>query len=585
MTAIELIPLDTRRQAKFLYWMGWRICEIAEATGENEKTLHTWKNRDEWDRADSVERIGGALEARLVQLILKESKTGGDFKEIDLLHRQLERQARIQRYQAGGSETDLNPNLAKRNEAPKKPPKRNEFGEEEIERLTEAFVDGCFEYQLDWYRAGNQRTRMLLKSRQIGATYYFAREALIDAITTGRNQIFLSASKAQAHQFKNYMQAFIQDVLGRQLSGDPIVLWNGAELHFLGTNYRTAQGRSGNFYFDEFFWVHGFDELNKVASGMALQKKWRKTYFSTPSSKGHPAYRWWTGERLNEGKPAADRISIDVSHDALQQGRPCQDKIWRQIVTIIDAEQRGCDLFDLDELRFEYNAEQFANLLMCQFVDDGASIFPLAMLQPCMVDSWVEWAEDYKPFAARPFGDRQVWVGYDPAETGDSAGLVVVAPPLVPGGKFRVLERHQFRGMDFAAQAEFIRQVTRRYWVTYIGLDTTGMGTGVAQLVRQFFPNLTTFSYSPEVKTRLVMKAWDVIHNGRLEFDAGWTDLASSMMAIRKTMTASGRQMTYVAGRTEETGHADLAWALMHALHNEPLEGQTAANTSLMELY
>lgn len=585
MTAIELIPLDTRRQAKFLYWMGWRICEIAEATGENEKTLHTWKNRDEWDRADSVERIGGALEARLVQLILKESKTGGDFKEIDLLHRQLERQARIQRYQAGGSETDLNPNLAKRNEAPKKPPKRNEFGEEEIERLTEAFVDGCFEYQLDWYRAGNQRTRMLLKSRQIGATYYFAREALIDAITTGRNQIFLSASKAQAHQFKNYMQAFIQDVLGRQLSGDPIVLWNGAELHFLGTNYRTAQGRSGNFYFDEFFWVHGFDELNKVASGMALQKKWRKTYFSTPSSKGHPAYRWWTGERLNEGKPAADRISIDVSHDALQQGRPCQDKIWRQIVTILDAEQRGCDLFDLDELRFEYNAEQFANLLMCEFVDDGASIFPLAMLQPCMVDSWVEWVEDYKPFALRPFGDRQVWVGYDPAETGDSAGLVVVAPPLVPGGKFRALERHQFRGMNFAAQAEFIRKVTQRYWVTYIGLDTTGMGTGVAQLVRQFFPALTTFSYSPEVKTRLVMKAWDVIHNGRLEFDAGWTDLASSMMAIRKTMTASGRQMTYVAGRTEETGHADLAWALMHALHNEPLEGQTAANTSVMEIY
>ncbi|SFB30861.1 terminase ATPase subunit family protein [Azotobacter beijerinckii] len=585
MTAIELLPLDTRRQAKFLYWMGWRICEIAEATGENEKTLHTWKNRDEWDRADNVERIGGALEARLVQLILKENKTGGDFKEIDLLHRQLERQARIRRYQAGGSETDLNPNLAKRNEAPKKPPKRNEFGEEEIERLTEAFVDGCFEYQLDWYRAGNQRTRMLLKSRQIGATYYFAREALIDAITTGRNQIFLSASKAQAHQFKNYMQAFIQEVLGRQLSGDPIVLWNGAELHFLGTNYRTAQGRSGNFYFDEFFWVHGFDELNKVASGMALHKKWRKTYFSTPSSKGHPAYGWWTGERLNKGKPTAQHLKLDVTHDALQQGRRCEDKIWRQIVTILDAEQRGCDLFDLDELRFEYNAEQFANLLMCEFVDDGASIFPLAMLQPCMVDSWVEWVEDYKPHALRPFGDRQVWVGYDPAETGDSAGLVVVAPPLVPGGKFRVLERHQFRGMDFAAQAEFIRKVTQRYWVTYIGIDTTGMGTGVAQLVRSFFPNLTTFSYSPEVKTRLVMKAWDVIHNGRLEFDAGWTDLASSMMAIRKTMTASGRQFTYTAGRNQETGHADLAWALMHALHNEPLEGQTAANTSRMEIF
>ncbi|MBA1260675.1 terminase ATPase subunit family protein [Pseudomonas psychrotolerans] len=577
--------MDVRRRAKHLYWMGWRVTEIAEAIGEKEKTVHSWKARDEWDRADNVERIGGALEARLVQLILKDGKTGGDFKEIDLLHRQLERQARIQRFQGGGTEAELNPKLDNRNAGPKKKAAHNELSEEQIELLVEAFRDQCFDYQLDWYRAGNQRTRMILKSRQIGATFYFAREALIDAITTGRNQIFLSASKAQAHQFKTYMQAFLNEVLGIKLTGDPIVLWNNAELHFLGTNFRTAQGRSGNFYFDEFFWVHNFAEIEKVASGMAAQKRWRKTYFSTPSSMAHPGYVYWTGERHNKGRPTAQHLKIDVSHDALQQGRKCEDRIWRQVVTIMDAEAGGCDLFDLEELKLEYSAEAFQNLLMCQFVDDGASIFPLNMLQPCMVDSWVEWAEDYKPFAARPLGERPVWVGYDPAETGDTAGLVVVAPPLVPGGKFRLLERHQFRGMDFAAQAEAIRQVCQRYWVTYIGIDVTGMGSGVAQLVRQFFPNLTTFSYSPEVKTRLVLKAYDVIKNGRLEFDAGWTDVAQSLMAIRKTTTASGRQFTYTAGRNDTTGHADLAWALFHALHNEPLEGQTARNTGVMEIF
>ncbi len=580
------LPMDTRRQAKFLYWMGWRVCDIAEATGEKDKTLHSWKSRDEWDRADNVERIGGALEARLVCLIMKPEKTGGDYKEIDLLHRQLERQARIQRYQGGGTETDLNPNLANRNVAPKKKARRNEFSEEEIERLEQAFVDGCFEYQRDWYRASNQRTRAILKSRQIGATYYFAREALIDALKTGRNQIFLSASKAQAFLFRGYMQSFVREVLDRELSGgDSIALAGGAELFFLGTNARTAQGYHGNFYFDEFFWTYGFEALNKVASGMAMHKKWRKTYFSTPSSMAHEAYSFWTGERRNKGRPAADRITIDTSHDALAAGRLCEDRMWRQIVTILDAERRGCDLFDINELREEYSADAFANLLMCEFVDDGASIFPLAMLQPCMVDSWVEWGEDYRPFAARPYGDRAVWIGYDPADSGDSAGLVVVAPPLTPGGKFRILERHQFRGMDFAGQAEFIRKVMQRYWATYIGIDTTGMGSGVAQLVKQFFPNLTTFSYSPEVKTRLVLKAYDVIHNGRLEFDAGWTDVAQSLMAIRKTMTASGRQMTYTAGRTDDTGHADLAWALFHALQNEPLEGQTGRNTGFMEFF
>lgn len=542
------------------------------------------ENRDEWDRATPLERIQAATEARLVQLILKDPKSGADYKEIDLLGRQLERQARIARFQDGGTETDLNPELAKRNAGEKRKPKRNDITDEQVEKLVEAFLDGCFDYQLDWYRAGSQRTRAILKSRQIGATFYFAREALIDALTTGRNQIFLSASKAQAHIFKAYIQAFAREVVGVELAGDPIILPNGAELHFLGTNARTAQGYHGNFYFDEFFWTYKFNELNKVASGMAMQKRYRRTYFSTPSSMAHEAYTFWTGERFNKGKPSAQHLTLDVSHSALQQGRLCEDRIWRQIVTILDAEGRGCDLFDIDELRLEYDAAAFQNLLMCEFVDDGASIFPLALLQPCMVDSWTVW-DDYKPFAIRPFADRQVWVGYDPAESGDSAGLVVVAPPLVPGGKFRILERHQFRGMDFTAQAETIRQVTQRFWVTYIGIDTTGLGSAVAQLVKQFFPSLRTFSYSPEVKTRLVMKAWDVVSKGRLEFDAGWTDVAQSLMAIRKTVTPGGRQFTYTAGRNDNTGHADLAWALFHALHNEPLEGQTTANTGIMEIY
>jgi uncharacterized protein YjcR len=584
MNAIVELPTDHRRHAKHLYWQGYRVCEIAELIGEKEKTLHSWKARDEWDRASPLERIQAATEARLVQLILKDPKNGSDYKEIDLLHRQMERQARIQRYQGGGTETDLNPELEKRNAGEKRKPKRNDITEEQTEKLVEAFLDGCFDYQKDWYRAGNQRTRAILKSRQIGATFYFAREALIDALTTGRNQIFLSASKAQAHIFKAYIQAFTREVIGVDLTGDPIILPNGAEMHFLGTNARTAQGYHGNFYFDEFFWTFKFNELNKVASGMAMQKQYRRTYFSTPSSMAHEAYSFWTGERFNRGKPAAKHLKVDVSHDSLQQGRLCEDRIWRQIVTILDAEDRGCDLFDIDELRMEYDAAAFQNLLMCQFVDDGASIFPLNLLQPCMVDSWSVWT-DYQAHAMRPFADRQVWVGYDPAESGDSAGLVVVAPPMVPGGKFRVLERHQFRGMDFTSQAETIRQMTRRYWVTYIGIDTTGLGSAVAQLVRQFFPGLKTFSYSPEVKTRLVMKAWDVVSKGRLEFDAGWTDLASSLMAIRKTVTPGGRQFTYTAGRNEHTGHADLAWALFHALQNEPLEGQTVANTGIMEIY
>lgn len=578
--------IDPRRVARSLYWQGWRVSSIARHLKIKRTTVESWKQRDGWDKAPVIEKIESSLEARMVQLIMKDEKTGGDFKEIDLLGRQVVQMARIRKYEdKDGNEVDLNPRLANRNAGPKKKPVRNEFSEEQQAQLLQAFEDSLFDYQKVWYRNGDQRTRVILKSRQIGATWYFAREALADALKTGRNQIFLSASKAQAHVFKQYIMQFAREACGVELSGDPIVLPNEAHLYFLGTNARTAQGYHGNFYFDEFFWTHNFQELNKVASGMALHKQWRKTYFSTPSSMSHQAYPFWTGELFNRRRPKKDQREIDISHLRLSSGYTGEDKMWRQIVTILDAERGGCNLFDIDELRnFEYSPDQFENLLMCNFIDDTASVFPLSDLQKCMIDSWVDWT-DYKPFTTRPYGNGRVWIGYDPALSGDSAGCVVIAPPSTPGGKFRILERMQWRGLDFEAQAEAIRQMTMRYNVEYIGIDTTGMGVGVFQIVSKFFPHATAFSYSPEVKTRLVLKAQNVISKQRLEFDAGWTDIAQAFMAIKKTLTASGKHVTYDAGRTDETGHADLAWAVMHALANEPLDGETESTQSFMEIF
>ncbi|MFV8669557.1 terminase ATPase subunit family protein [Ralstonia pseudosolanacearum] len=586
LTSLSIDPeKDPRRIARTLYWQGYRVARIAEMLGVKPVTVHSWKRRDGWDATDAVERVASSIEERMAQLVAKEVKEGRDYKEIDLLGRQMERMARVRRYEASGNETDLNPKVANRNKGPRSKPERNAISFEEQTQLLEAFRDSMFDYQRVWYEAGQfERIRNLLKSRQIGATWYFAREAFIDALTTGRNQIFLSASKAQAHVFKQYIVQFAKDAAGVELKGDPMVLPNGATLYFLGTNARTAQSYHGNLYFDEYFWVPRFQELRKVASGMAIHKHWRQTYFSTPSSLSHEAYPFWSGALFNRGKAKDKQIKLDVSHAALRNGMRCADGQWRQIVTVEDALRGGCNLFDIDQLRLEYSELDFANLLMCAFIDDNASVFPLSMLMRGMVDSWEEW-EDFRPFAPRPFGDRPVWVGYDPnGGGGDSAALVVVAPPLVPGGKFRVLERHQFRGIDYEEQAGAIRRVCERFSVAYVGIDRTGIGDAVFRLVQKFRPDTEGFTYSVEVKTGLVLKAHDVISKGRLEFDAGWTDFAASFMSIKKTTTAAGGRVTYQAGRSEDTSHADLAWACMHALSHEPLEGVTTTNTSILEI-
>jgi len=588
------IPIDAERQARSLYWRGWGVTQIADELGLKRPTVEAWKQRRKWDEAPSLSKIEDALECRLNTLIAKDAKTGGDFKEIDLLMRAVVAGARVRRFEApGGHEGDLNEKVANRNAGERKAGKpKNHFTTEHVEQLEQLFHDELFGYQEDWWGAKDQRTRMILKSRQIGATWYFAREALLDALRGGGNQIFLSASKNQAHIFRNYIVQFAARV-GIKLQGDPIVLTAdtipqgepAAELIFLGTNARTAQGYHGNFYFDEFFWTYGFEELNKVASAMAMHKRWRRTYFSTPSTIAHQAHPYWTGERRNRRVKKADRIEIDVSHARLQAGVLCEDQIWRQIVTIEDAAARGCDLFNIDELRIEYAPDEFANLLMCGFVDDSLSAFKFNELQRCGVDAMVDWP-DVDMLAKRPVGNREVWAGYDPQESvdGDNAALVIALPPEGPAGKFRLLERHQIKG-DFQAQAEFVKARLARYNCTYLGIDKKGVGAAVYQLLRDAkIRGVVAIEYSLEVKTGLVMKAQHSFARQRIEYDRGWIDLQSAFLSIKKALTQSGKSVTFKASRTESVGHADLAWAAMHIFINEPLDGQARPKTR-MEIF
>ncbi|HCC2574200.1 TPA: terminase ATPase subunit family protein [Klebsiella pneumoniae] len=576
---------DPRRQAALLYWQGFSVPQIAEMLQTKRPTVQSWKQRDQWEETAPLNRVESTLEARLIQLYAKPNLTPHDFKVADFLARQMERFARINRYGQTGNEVDLNPNVANRNKGDRKKPTKNFFSDEAIEKLEEIFFAESFEYQLRWHRAGlEHRIRDILKSRQIGATFYFSREALLHALKTGHNQIFLSASKTQAYVFREYIIQFARRV-DVDLTGDPIVIGNnGAKLIFLGTNSNTAQSHNGDLYVDEIFWIPNFQKLRKVSSGMASQSHLRSTYFSTPSTLAHGAYPFWSGELFNRGRASAsERVDIDISHDSLAAGVACPDGQWRQIVTIEDALAGGCTLFNLEQLKRENSVDDFRNLFLCEFVDDKASVFPFEDLQRCMVDSLEEW-EDFAPFADNPFGSRPVWVGYDPSHSGDSAGCVVLAPPVVAGGKFRILERHQWKGMDFATQAESIRQLTEKYNVEYIGIDATGLGIGVFQLVRSFYPAARDIRYTPEMKTAMVLKAKDVIRRGCLEYDVSATDITTSFMAIRKTMTSSGRSATYEASRTEEASHADVAWATMHALLNEPLTaGSGQATSSILE--
>jgi hypothetical protein len=74
----------------------------------------------------------------------------------------------------------------------------------------------------------------------------------------------------------------------------------------------------------------------------------------------------------------------------------------------------------------------------------------------------------------------------------------------------------------------------------------------------------------------LVLKAQDTIQGSRIEWDAGWSDIAQAFLTIKRGTTGSG-QVTYSASRTDATGHADIAWAIMHALSQRTPQHQQVA--------
>lgn len=593
----RVIPPEQKQLAKQMYIKGASIQDIAKRLGMTDRTLYNWRDAEQWDNYCPPDTIEIAL-ARRINFLADLDKTPAQLEEFIKLTEafgKLQKDSAIA-YKIKAEADAISKGLPiyahvpgeadYREPRPAKAEKvrlpREKKVKNDVSGITEQLLDEVreklfYDYQKLWWEHRTDRTRIILKSRQIGATFYFAFEALNKAIVTGKNQIFLSASRDQAEVFKAYIIAFAQQHFDVELKGPSVILLsNGAELRFLSTNSNTAQSYHGDLYIDEFFWIPKFKKLRKVASGMAAHKKWTTTLFSTPSATSHEAYSEWSGEEFNKGKADDRRIEFDISHANLKDGWYGPDKKWRHMVTVKDAEAQGCDLFDIDELQIEYSEDDFQNLFMCKFIDDSQSVFSLARLLDCTVD--IDDWKDYQDGSDRPFGNRPIAAGYDPSRTRDNASLALLAVPLKPSDKWRALRTKSYHGQNFTYQANRIKEIKDSYNLVHLGIDTTGIGYGVYEKVIDFYPNATPIHYSMDMKNQLVVKALDVINTGRFQYLAGDNDITRAFLMISKTTTNSG-QITYASSRSVESGHADIAWSIMHALIYEPINNDARKTT------
>ncbi len=69
-------------------------------------------------------------------------------------------------------------------------------------------------------------------------------------------------------------------------------------------------------------------------------------------------------------------------------------------------------------------------------------------------------------------------------------------------------------------QAAQVQKICEHFNVEHIDINVTGVGYGVFDLVRDFYPRATPIHYSLETKNMLVLKAQDTIQARRIEWDA-----------------------------------------------------------------
>nr|WP_252400166.1 terminase family protein [Escherichia coli] len=206
-----------------------------------------------------------------------------------------------------------------------------------------------FAYQYEWNTDPKSRNRLLTKMRQVGADFFFAYEALIDALHTGRNQIFLCCSTASAQAIKAYMSAFLSQAAaythtGKTKSGKShLELANGAVIYF--TDLKSlSSALSGNVYVSEYAWAESPRNMIAIAKGISMHAHHHATYYTTPSPNPEA---WHEYKKLSRN-----------------------NRVTRMVFTADDAAASGAMLFTdnwLNDMKKELSAEDWRMLFMCEW--------------------------------------------------------------------------------------------------------------------------------------------------------------------------------------------------------------------------
>lgn len=233
-------------------------------------------------------------------------------------------------------------------------------------------VRGLILFDPYWYQEqylrSQSRSRIILKSRQIGFSQVFAIEAIYKAIATPRHLILMVSRNGDV----------AKELLGLcytvyyQLKGVPLLLtenkgemglWNGSRIKSIPANRSTGRAfAAGDIYLDEFAYAdHATDILGSI--GPTISNGGNITIASTPNGLGNEfAVQWRTAVDTHRfSHPWYDCPAFNTDG-------------WSQTDAKLRKE-KGMQGEWYSKERPKYSAQQWASEYECDFVTSGLAVF------------------------------------------------------------------------------------------------------------------------------------------------------------------------------------------------------------------
>lgn len=228
--------------------------------------------------------------------------------------------------------------------------------------LINPFSDACFysratpfNYQMNWNAGARGTRRVLTKMRQCGADWFFSLEALSDALTTGRNQIFLGCGDGQSQINRTYLNALLSEARPQlqihvlRLTDHYLELSNGAFIYFINPDSCCA-ALHGNVYVSEYAWADSPKNMIALAKSLSMHARYHATYYTTPS----PSPEAWREYKKLISRNSTTSMTF-TADDAAASGATLAT---------------GAALFDdewLNDMKKELSAVDWKMLFMCEW--------------------------------------------------------------------------------------------------------------------------------------------------------------------------------------------------------------------------